>query len=137
MLEQAVKGTAESAPGILKWARFLPSFVHKLIATRMRADGIAFQTPVRPLSAILAETNVEEVGLLKIDREGAEWAVLSGIEDSLWPKVRQVVIEVHDQEGRLSRVQELLSRQGFSKQVVEQEQGLEGTKLFNVFALRG
>ena len=55
MLEQAVKGTAESAPGILKWARFLPSFVHKLIATRMRADGIAFQTPVRPLSAILAE----------------------------------------------------------------------------------
>ena len=79
---------------------------------------------------------MEEVGLLKIDCEGAE-AVLSGIEDSLWPKVRQVVIEVHDQEGRLSRVQELLSRQGFSKQVVEQEQGLEGTKLFNVFALRG
>ena len=136
MLEQAVKGTAESAPGILKWARFLPSFVHKVIATRMRADGMPFQTPVRPLSAILEDAGVTEVGLLKIDCEGAEWAVLTGVEASLWPRIRQVVIEVHDLEGRLQKVRDLLKQHGFSRQVVEQEQGLEGTKLYNVFALR-
>jgi hypothetical protein len=46
------------------------------------------------------------------------------------------VIEVHDDNGRLDAVKKLLLDRGFSRQVVEQEAGLENSKMYNLFALR-
>lgn len=136
MLEDAVKGTAESAPGILKWARFLPSFVHRLIAARMRSAGQNFACDVNTLSHVIEEQKVDSIGLLKVDCEGAEFAVLKGIRAEHWNGIRQVVVEVHDHEGRLQEVQALLAEHGLTKQTVDQESGLESTDLYNIFALR-
>jgi uncharacterized protein YcgL (UPF0745 family) len=47
-----------------------------------------------------------------------------------------MVIEVHDEHGRLEQVKQLLNKQGFTRQVVEQEEGLENSKMYNLFALR-
>jgi hypothetical protein len=77
---------------------------------------LRFQTitcDVRTLSEVLREHAVASVDLLKIDVEGAEWDVLQGIEEGDWPLLRQLVIEVHDSDGRVARIAALLREKGF------------------------
>src|SRR6185503_15214254 len=50
-------------------------------------------------------------------------------------KIRQVVIEVHDERGRLREVEEELIRKGYEVKA-EQEEELEGTNLYVVYAVR-
>ena len=69
---------------------------------------------VQPLSAYLRDDR--PVDLLKVDVEGAELDVLTGIDEPHWPLIRQVLLEVHDQDGRLTRICELLSARGLSPQ---------------------
>jgi FkbM family methyltransferase len=68
---------------------------------------------LRTLSEVLRTTQVQVVDLVKIDVEGAEESVISGISDTEWPKIRQFVIEVHDVDDRVSRLTRLLERRGF------------------------
>ena len=73
--------------------------------------------------------------LLKIDVERAELAALSGIAMSDWPKIQQVVLEVHDLAGRLAAVKGLLKEKaGLQLTAVEQDSALQGTTLYNVYA---
>lgn len=75
--------------------------------------------------------------LLKVDVERAELDVLRGISDGDWPKIRQLVMEVHDVNGALSAVRELLSIKGnFSMCVVEQDTQLAGSTLYNLYAMQ-
>ena len=55
-----------------------------------------YQCRLRRLSDVLAETGVEEISLLKIDAEGSEMEILAGIAPPDWPRIRQIVMEVHD-----------------------------------------
>ncbi|CAM9553811.1 unnamed protein product, partial [Ectocarpus sp. 12 AP-2014] len=48
------------------------------------------------------QLGVAGVDLLKVDVEGDELAVLHGIDDDDWPKIRQIALEVHDIDGRLA-----------------------------------
>jgi FkbM family methyltransferase len=68
---------------------------------------------IRTLPAAMRDAGVDEIGLAKIDVEGAEEAVLAGIDEATWPKIRQLVIEVHDVNGRLDRLQRLLETRGY------------------------
>ena len=79
---------------------------------------------------------IARIDLLKIDCEGAEWEVLMGIQAADWPKIQQVVVEVHDHDGRAEQVRALLQGHGFSRITAEQEKALEGTELINMFAVR-
>ena len=75
--------------------------------------------------------------LLKIDVERAELEVLHGVEEADWPKIQQLVVEVHDVEGRLGAVQALLQgKAGFSICVVDQDSQLTGSALHNVYCRR-
>jgi FkbM family methyltransferase len=65
---------------------------------------------VQRLSAYLSEDR--PVDLLKVDVEGAELDVLTGIADRHWPLIRRVSLEVYDQDGRLDRICELLGARG-------------------------
>jgi len=80
--------------------------------------GESFECELRPLSSILRERGVERVDLLKVDVERAEVQVLRGIADEDWPKIRQIVLEVHSQD-LLVEVKEILERHGFDPQVDE------------------
>jgi amino acid adenylation domain-containing protein/non-ribosomal peptide synthase protein (TIGR01720 family)/FkbM family methyltransferase len=91
---------------------------------------------VRTLSSVIREHGVSRIDLLKIDVEGAELHVLEGIEPEHWPAIRQIVIELHDVDGRLRRVTELLQAHGF-RIATEQNTELRETNLFNLFATRG
>jgi FkbM family methyltransferase len=66
-------------------------------------------------SAVVREHRVERIDLLKVDVEGAELDVLRSIAPDDWPKVRQVVVEVHDFDGRLDEAQRLLHAAGFER----------------------
>jgi FkbM family methyltransferase len=89
------------------------------------------------LSAVMRKHALDSVDLVKIDVEGSEMEVLEGIADEDWPRLRQLVIEVHDVGGRLERIRTLLDARGFDV-VVEQEEWatLRLLGLHNVYAIR-
>ncbi|HEV8241011.1 MAG TPA: amino acid adenylation domain-containing protein [Thermoanaerobaculia bacterium] len=78
-----------------------------------------FETPLRTLSEVIREQGVERIDLLKVNVEKAELDVLQGLDDADWPKVRQVVLQLHDVDGRLATVTSLLERHGFTVTVDE------------------
>ena len=85
----------------------------------------------------LALQGLDRVDLLKVDVERAELAALSGIAMSDWPKIQQVVLEVHDIAGRLTAVKSLLvEKAGLQLTAVEQDPALQGTTLYNIYACR-
>jgi len=94
-----------------------------------------FQCQVRTLSDVLAEVQVARIDLLKIDVEKAELEVIRGITDSDWARVRQVVIEVHDRDGRLAALQAQLTGLGFQV-AVEQDTVLDATEIWTLYGVR-
>jgi 31-O-methyltransferase len=94
-----------------------------------------FRCQLRALSEIVEQEKVDRIDLLKIDVERSERDVLAGIRQQHWPLIRQIVIEVQDDDGTLESVKTLLRNQNFEV-VVEQDPLLKNTRLFNVFAIR-
>jgi phthiocerol/phenolphthiocerol synthesis type-I polyketide synthase E len=92
-----------------------------------------FECDLVTLSAAIVDERVEVIDLLKIDVQKCELEVLEGLEARHWPRIRQIVMEVHDLDGRLARVVDLLRGRGFSV-VVEQDPMLAGSVLHNLFA---
>jgi FkbM family methyltransferase len=72
-----------------------------------------YQCRLTTLPAAMDEARVDRVDLLKVDVEGAEEAVLAGIDDRTWGRIRQLVIEVHDINGRLDRLRTMLEGHGY------------------------
>jgi amino acid adenylation domain-containing protein/FkbM family methyltransferase len=97
--------------------------------------GERYQCSIRRLSDVVREERIERIDLLKIDVEKAEWDVLLGIDDADWPKIQQVVMEVHDIDDRLPKVLELFREHGFEC-FAEEEDMLVGTGLYGVYAWR-
>jgi hypothetical protein len=79
---------------------------------------------------------VQRIDLLKVDVEKSELDVLLGIEGQDWPKIKQVVVEVHDLEHRVEKITALLKEHGFRRITVEQEPIFKDSNIFNLYALR-
>ncbi|MBD3307338.1 amino acid adenylation domain-containing protein [candidate division KSB3 bacterium] len=107
--------------------------IDELVAERLVTR--TFPCELRPLSEVIREHNVPQIDLLKIDVEKSELDVLRGIQDEDWPKIKQVVIEVHDTEGQLETVTQCLETQGFTV-AAEQDTLLQNTRLYTVYARR-
>lgn len=125
MLNQLRNGMAEMEQ-VLKHA-------DDLLEERFRSQTFACQ--LRTLSDVISEHNVGRIDLLKIDVQKSELDVLAGIRDDDWAKIRQIVLEVHDTDGRLTEVSALLRRHGYDL-TVEQDDLYEGSTLYNLFAVR-
>lgn len=100
-----------------------------------RFAATPYQCEISTLSQIIDDEGVERIDLLKIDVQKSELEVLEGLEDRHWPMVRQIVIEVHDLDGRVDRVRELITRKGFDV-LVEQDPLYERTCIYNLYAVR-
>ncbi|CAE7473317.1 sdnD, partial [Symbiodinium necroappetens] len=115
-----------------------PLMILRQIQQRLSGNRqLVFRTPVRTLSSILKEQGLlgKTVDLLKVDVEGAEWDVLMGIDEQIWPCLRQLVIEVHDgDDGRVQKIMELCKGKGF-KVMKMQEEAFELPKLCKIFLI--
>lgn len=104
---------------------FLPWIILHQIQQRMSGcKQLAFKTPVRSLSTVLKEQGLhgKTIDFLKVDVEGAELQVLTGIDDVTWQRINQLVVEVHDgDDGRVRKIMELCTTKGFSHVVQTQE----------------
>ena len=129
----------DDAPLAVRGLRWIPEvlrvpLVRCSLGLALRTKTVICQ--MRTLSQFVAEREIERIDLLKIDVEKAELDVLLGIEDEDWAKVRQVVVELHDLEGRLKKITALLEQKGLSEIAVEQPPTLANSNIFNVFAVR-
>ena len=105
-----------------------------------RFEGEIHEVRLRRLSDLLREQGLERVDLLKVDVQRAEMDVLRGIDEADWPKIRQIVMEVHDapgtaSDGRLAAIAALLRSRGFAV-TSEQDELLVGTDRHNLYAVR-
>lgn len=112
----------------------IDAIVDELMDDRLESE--AFTCQLISLSDVIAEQNIKQIDLLKLDAEKSELEVLQGIQDYDWPKIKQIVMEVHDKEGPLiEAVTDLLRTKGFEL-AIEEETYLQNSGLFNIFASR-
>ncbi|MDY6802248.1 MAG: amino acid adenylation domain-containing protein [Cyanobacteriota bacterium] len=104
------------------------------LATELFADRQEITCEMRAVSDVIREYEIKQIDLLKVDVEKSEMDVLAGIEAEDWLKIKQLVVEVHDLDGRLDRISQLLEQHGFEL-TVQQESWLEQTGLYNIYAI--
>jgi len=100
-----------------------------------RLKAVTYECRLRTISEIIREENVGVIDFLKIDVQKSELDVLRGIATDDWPKIRQIVIEVHDFDGRLDEISGMLERNGYLV-AIEQDDHYENSILYNLFARR-
>jgi len=110
-------------------------YVNELTADRLRHR--TYECQLTSVSDIIRENRIDKIDLLKIDAEKSELDIIKGIEDGDWPKIKQIVLEIHDPTREtLKGIEDLLIGKGY-RCAVEQETLLEHAGLFNLFAIRG
>ncbi|WP_431040585.1 amino acid adenylation domain-containing protein [Streptomyces sp. P1-3] len=119
-------GTAGTAAG--------DELVDELVDARL--DSEQFTCRLRTLSEIISEESIDRIDLLKIDVENAEYEVLKGIHWRDWPKIRQLVVELHDVNGQLEKIVTLLKALGYDVVCEQDNRLLRNTTLYNVYARR-
>jgi phthiocerol/phenolphthiocerol synthesis type-I polyketide synthase E len=100
---------------------------------RLRAE--VYGCRVATVSEVMAEAGVDRVDLLKVDVQKAEAEVLDGIADADWPRIRQVVAEVHDADGRLAGLTRMLEARGF-RVTAEQDPLYVGSAISTLYGVR-
>jgi len=131
-VREIVKNMLENS-GSLKPGE-LDDFVDQLMKDRMKSQS--FTCPLKSLSDIIKEYQISQIDLLKIDAEKSEKQILEGIEDADWPKIDQIVIEVHDKKGDvIEQIQRLLRNKGFNLEI-EEEELLQNSGLYNIFGIK-
>jgi phthiocerol/phenolphthiocerol synthesis type-I polyketide synthase E len=101
----------------------------------LRFESTEFECPIRTVSEVIHEYALERVDLIKIDVQKCERAVLDGIDREHWPRIRQIVVEVHDIDGRVDEIARLLGGHGFEV-IIEQDELYKGSNIHNVYAIR-
>ncbi len=89
------------------------------------------------LTDVLSKEQVPQIDLLKLDVEGAEDKVLAGIDDSLWGRIQQVVVESDGAEEHTRALVSLLEGKGLTVRVLSSPSMVErGLKNVLIYASR-
>ena len=87
------------------------------------------------ISDTIKECQINKINLLKIDCEGNELRAIKGIKEPDWNIIMQLIIEVHDINGRLDYIVKMLKDKNYNVDVLK-EPSLKNTSLYNVYARR-
>ena len=93
-----------------------PTPLRNALADRVRTYFLKKQDvacELRTLSGFLAEHGIDRVDLLKIDAEQSERPILAGLAEGDWPRVRQIIVEVHEGDDATQALADLLRGRGF------------------------
>src|SRR5437868_15393830 len=88
----------------------LIEFADELMTGRFSSEH--FECPLKTISEVIRENQIERVDLLKVDVEKSELVVLHGITAEDWPRIKQVIGDTQDEDVRLPEVSELLELDG-------------------------
>ncbi|MBN9669590.1 FkbM family methyltransferase [Roseibium aggregatum] len=91
---------------------------------------------VDSLDNVVARYGIDAIDLLKIDTEGQERPVLDGIGDALWPKIRQLLVEVHRGREELEMIRAELEERGFETVTEDHPMAQGGAPVFHIYAHR-
>lgn len=100
-----------------------------------RYEPQTLRCALHTLSWAIAQEGIDRVDLLKIDVERAELDVLAGIAEHDWPRIRQVVLEAHDEDGRATAIARALEGRGFTV-ALAQDAAMRGTAVRMLYARR-
>jgi FkbM family methyltransferase len=103
---------------------------------RDRFETETLDCELKTLSDALEAESIEQVDLLKMDVEKAERDVLAGIDDSDWPRIRQLAMELHLEPGQRDEVATTIGDRGFQVTVAE-DPAMAGTSIRMLYAVRG
>jgi len=88
---------------------------------------------LRTVSQMIDEERIHRIDLLKVDVEGAELAVVQGIRPEHFALIRQMVVEVHDMNGRVAQLTEVFKRHGYEVHVDQESWAVH--KLSQIYTL--
>ncbi|MHC5540103.1 FkbM family methyltransferase [Singulisphaera rosea] len=97
-----------------------PAAIRNTIAERVRRYYMKKQEvtcDLTTMSTILRENGIDRVDLLKVDAEQSEQSILAGLSEADWPKIRQVIVEVHGGDESTRGMVESLGLRGFQTSV--------------------
>jgi FkbM family methyltransferase len=100
-------------------AQLVPRVAFALAARVSRARRQRVVCEVRTLSQLVDEYQIDRIALLKLDIEGCEAAALRGIAEAHWPRIEQVVAEIHDRQRDLAEIAARLEDHGFDVTIGE------------------
>jgi FkbM family methyltransferase len=83
------------------------------IIDNISASSVWIKCKFDTLSGVIAQENIQSIGLLKLDAEFADWEILNGVKAEDWNRIRQVAMEVHVQSD-LAPTTKFLRERGFS-----------------------
>jgi FkbM family methyltransferase len=85
------------------------------VSDRAFGNEIEVKVPLDRLSHFLNVDypNITAIDLLKIDVEGAELDVLSGLDEAHWAMTKNVVLEAGNRHGEVAEIQGILESKGF------------------------
>ena len=112
----------------------LEEYVDQLVADRL--DRQVHECRVTSVSDIIRDNKLARIDLLKIDAEKSELEIINGIAEHDWPKIGQIVIEIHDRTREaVKSIEALLLAKGFHC-ARGQEDLLRDSGLVNLYATR-
>lgn len=129
---ELVEDTAHKKLGGL--ARLVPRAVYAFISRRMRGLRQRVRCESGTITQLIELHGLERIALIKLDIEGAELAALQGVSEAHWPRIAQIVAEIHDRRRDLAEITRLLERHGFV--VTIQERDCVDDDCCNLYALR-
>jgi FkbH-like protein/FkbM family methyltransferase len=110
------------------------AYIRSLTAERLRARTYSCQ--ITTVSDIIRANHLETIDLLKIDAEKSELEILAGIDANDWPRIEQLVIEVHDRTGnKIREVERVLVAHGYDC-AIDEAPSLAQSGLVTVYATR-
>ena len=129
----------DEAPLAVRCLCWVPRFlrapiVRSTLKRVLRPKSVTCQ--MQTLSQVVRDHGIEQIDLLKIDVEKAELDVLQGVDARDWPKIQQIVVEVHDLDRRVDTITQLLLEKGLTRTTVEQPVTLRSSNIYTVFATR-
>ncbi|MGD9656647.1 MAG: FkbM family methyltransferase [Methylocystis sp.] len=126
-------------PPFLRWIQRLPPKLQEgvlrfLLKILLRGRRVSCQA--MSLSDAIREHGLTRIDLVKIDAEMAELDILQGVTAEDWMKIRKIVVEVHDVEGRLDKILSMLQSAGFRRVHHEQDPQMKEFGVHTVYAIR-
>jgi FkbM family methyltransferase len=114
----------------------IPARAKELLVGNALGKEIKHVCKLTTISSVIREHNISHIDLLKIDVEKSEQDIVNGINSSDWPKIKQIVIEVHDFNGDMcEKMNLLLKEKGFTT-IIEKDKELGSIYTPNIYAIR-